>query len=423
MRVSVLLPLPLGPRIARTTPAGTVQSTPRRIHRSPRCTPTSSPDAVDRLSWLFRRSWHCVSFAAMSASVYSPPPRRVRPAGSEARGVRRHRAALPRAARPADRLARRPGAVAGRLVGAVRRRSTRSAAAATSTRAATPTTPRSSGVHALRRGDRAEDQAAVLPAQKKVPRLAAPRRAGAARPALRDARAAARRGACELFRDENVPLETEATKLVNEYDKTCGAMTVTFRGKELHAPAARAVPRRARPRDARGGVAAQPSSGGCATARRSSRSSTSCCRCATRSRATRACSDFRDVHVEGVQAVRLHAGRLPALRRRDRGDVSCRSCTSCDRQRSATSGSTSCARGTSPSTRRAARRCGRSRRTRSTRLVDEDEADLRAPVAAARRRLRVAAAQRQPRPRQPQGQAAGRIPGVPRRSRASRSSS
>lgn len=36
----------------------------------------------------------------------------------------------------------------------------------------------------------------------------------------------------ELFRDENVPLETEVTKTVNEYDKISGAMSVTFRGKE-----------------------------------------------------------------------------------------------------------------------------------------------------------------------------------------------
>jgi len=36
----------------------------------------------------------------------------------------------------------------------------------------------------------------------------------------------------ELFREENVPLETEATKLVNEYDKISGAMTVEFDGKE-----------------------------------------------------------------------------------------------------------------------------------------------------------------------------------------------
>lgn len=36
----------------------------------------------------------------------------------------------------------------------------------------------------------------------------------------------------ELYRDENVPLETEATKLVTEYDKLCGAMTVTVRGTE-----------------------------------------------------------------------------------------------------------------------------------------------------------------------------------------------
>lgn len=36
----------------------------------------------------------------------------------------------------------------------------------------------------------------------------------------------------DIFRDENVPLETELAKLNNEYDKTCGAMTVEFRGKE-----------------------------------------------------------------------------------------------------------------------------------------------------------------------------------------------
>lgn len=36
----------------------------------------------------------------------------------------------------------------------------------------------------------------------------------------------------ELFREENVPLETRVTKLVNEYDKTMGAMVVPFRGKD-----------------------------------------------------------------------------------------------------------------------------------------------------------------------------------------------
>lgn len=34
----------------------------------------------------------------------------------------------------------------------------------------------------------------------------------------------------ELFREANVPLETEVTKIVNEYDKTMGAMTIEFRG-------------------------------------------------------------------------------------------------------------------------------------------------------------------------------------------------
>ncbi|HEY7114940.1 MAG TPA: M3 family oligoendopeptidase [Tepidisphaeraceae bacterium] len=37
----------------------------------------------------------------------------------------------------------------------------------------------------------------------------------------------------EIFRDENVPLETQATKLVTDYDAINGAMTVNFRGREL----------------------------------------------------------------------------------------------------------------------------------------------------------------------------------------------
>ena len=39
--------------------------------------------------------------------------------------------------------------------------------------------------------------------------------------------------AVELFRDENVPLQTEVAKLNNEYDKTIGAMTVEFDGQTL----------------------------------------------------------------------------------------------------------------------------------------------------------------------------------------------
>jgi oligoendopeptidase F len=36
----------------------------------------------------------------------------------------------------------------------------------------------------------------------------------------------------ELFRDENVPLEVQVTKQVNEYDKLSGAMTIAYEGKE-----------------------------------------------------------------------------------------------------------------------------------------------------------------------------------------------
>ena len=36
----------------------------------------------------------------------------------------------------------------------------------------------------------------------------------------------------DLFREENVPLETQETKLVTQYDEVCGDMTVEFDGKE-----------------------------------------------------------------------------------------------------------------------------------------------------------------------------------------------
>jgi oligoendopeptidase F len=40
------------------------------------------------------------------------------------------------------------------------------------------------------------------------------------------------RAEVEVFRDENVPIEVEITRLINEYDKLCGAMTVQFRGTQ-----------------------------------------------------------------------------------------------------------------------------------------------------------------------------------------------
>ncbi len=40
----------------------------------------------------------------------------------------------------------------------------------------------------------------------------------------------------ELFREENVPIETELAKLDQEYDTICGAMTVEFEGKERTLP-------------------------------------------------------------------------------------------------------------------------------------------------------------------------------------------
>ncbi len=40
----------------------------------------------------------------------------------------------------------------------------------------------------------------------------------------------------DIYRDENVPLQTESTKLVTDYDKISGAMTVQFQGKERTMP-------------------------------------------------------------------------------------------------------------------------------------------------------------------------------------------
>ena len=40
----------------------------------------------------------------------------------------------------------------------------------------------------------------------------------------------------EIFREENIPLQTEETKLDQQYDETCGAMTVDFEGQERTLP-------------------------------------------------------------------------------------------------------------------------------------------------------------------------------------------
>ena len=40
----------------------------------------------------------------------------------------------------------------------------------------------------------------------------------------------------ELFRPQNIPLQTEETKLAQQYEETCGAMTVMFRGEEKTLP-------------------------------------------------------------------------------------------------------------------------------------------------------------------------------------------
>ena len=40
----------------------------------------------------------------------------------------------------------------------------------------------------------------------------------------------------EIFREENIPLQTEDTKLDQQFDETCGAMTVDFENQERTLP-------------------------------------------------------------------------------------------------------------------------------------------------------------------------------------------
>ncbi len=59
----------------------------------------------------------------------------------------------------------------------------------------------------------------------------------------------------ELFRPENIPLETELNRLDQEYSQICGGMTVQHRGEEKTIPQMSPVPGADRPGGARGGVA------------------------------------------------------------------------------------------------------------------------------------------------------------------------
>jgi oligoendopeptidase F len=81
----------------------------------------------------------------------------------------------------------------------------------------------------------------------------------------------------ELFRPENVAIETEIARVTNDYDKISGAMMVSFDGTE------RTLQQMAR----FGEQTDRDVNGGCATAARSTPSSTSCWNCGERSPRTR----------------------------------------------------------------------------------------------------------------------------------------
>ena len=98
----------------------------------------------------------------------------------------------------------------------------------------------------------------------------------------------------ELFREENVPLETEEAKLGQQYQKLTGSLTVQFRGEEKTLIANGPLSGRARPPPAPGGVGTgrQPAAAG---GRRSSRkSSSSSSSCASKSPGMPAYANYRD---------------------------------------------------------------------------------------------------------------------------------
>ena len=175
-------------------------------------------------------------------------------------------------------------------------------------------------VPAVRRGDRAADQAAVLRAAEEV--AGEPIRGGIE--GRKFAVLERNWGAdVEVFREENVPLETEVTKLVTEYDEICGAMMVNFRGQELTLAAGGEAPGGPGPRDATGGVGVV---GGAAVPgpRADREDLRPTARAARTDRAERGAAGLSALHLEGVQAVRLLAGAVPGVRRRDRSGRACR---------------------------------------------------------------------------------------------------
>jgi oligoendopeptidase F len=121
----------------------------------------------------------------------------------------------------------------------------------------------------------------------------------------------------DVFRDANVPLETEVDKLVNEYDKLSGAMMVNFDGREqtlqqmvrylelpdraIREQAWRATTERwMRDRDAVEDIFDQT------------------LQLRNRMAANAGPAGLSGADVEAHQALRLHAGRLRALRRQRR---------------------------------------------------------------------------------------------------------
>ena len=128
------------------------------------------------------------------------------------------------------------------------------------------------------------------------------------------------RADAELFREANVPLETEATKLVADYDKISGAMTVRFEGAE------RTMQQMSRFAEQTDRALRQSAWEASSERRMRDRAEIetnfeSLLDLRTQMAANAGLGSYPRFCMVGVQAIRLHAGPVHRLRRRHRADV------------------------------------------------------------------------------------------------------
>ena len=185
-------------------------------------------------SWLFAGAWlvqASITDRRFSVSGYVPAtyPHAVASRGGRAQDLGPDRAVVSEADGTAGDHSRRARALVDRSRGAELRGGRRRGRALRRDDLSDRRPRARGGAPGLRPRDRAEAQADPERDPRPLPRLAVPRGA-AARIAMRVRPGAENRRA--LFREANIPRETELAELEQQYQKMIGAMTVNFRGEE-----------------------------------------------------------------------------------------------------------------------------------------------------------------------------------------------